>query len=208
MSYCRPVGEIEQIKTDWIPGKLRNMYADYTLEEFILTIRNGDINSYLYDDSISEGEKMYMSDIVAEVLEFLIVNGFMRSEIMTLSTPEMYFVKEYIVSLEMIENYILGCESLYKNVKFDYKDYLKVFMPYYYSNRCYERYEFHCEKVEAAIDVLSDYLDDGELYDVTLDVMSVGNNISDEVMITAAKKKMVAKSLEILPELVEVFATF
>ena len=57
MSFCKPVREIESIKYNWIPGRLRTMYADYTIEEFVLCVRNGFVNMFLYDDEYSEADK-------------------------------------------------------------------------------------------------------------------------------------------------------
>lgn len=208
MSYCRSVNEIDSIKVDWIPRKLREIYGDYTLEEFVLAVRNGTIFTSIYDEEASEGEKMYISDMIAEVMEFLIVNGFIRYDMITLSTPEAYFIERYVVAQEMIEKCILGYESRGRVIEFKCEDYLEVMMPYNYSNRDYETYQFSYEKIEAVIRILSNYLNETELYDVALDINSMGNCVRDEAIIEQAKEKMVEKSFELVPLFVQAFAIF
>ena len=76
MSFCRPASEIDYLKSDWIPRKLKDiMRDDCGVQEFVLLARNGAINKFMYDDDISESEKLELSDMVAEVLEILVVNG-------------------------------------------------------------------------------------------------------------------------------------
>jgi hypothetical protein len=205
MSYCKPVGEVDYLKTDWIPNKLKYMYADYTLPEFVLCVRNGTVNEFMYDDSIPDAEKLELSDMVSEVLEVLMVNGFIRLEMMTISNPELYFTMKYIVSLELIKSFVLAHETESGCKDLDEVDYEEALMPYFFSNEDYEKYVFSYERVEATINLLSNYLDEEELYEVALDVMSVGNSNSDEEIIKRACDKMKENSLDLIPKLVQAF---
>lgn len=208
MSFCKPVGEIDFLKTDWIPSKLKNMFADYTLPEFVLCARNGTINEFMYNDDIPESEKLELSDMVAEVLEVLIVNGFIRLEMMAISNPELYFTMKYVVGLELVESFILEHEAKSGCKDRDAVDYEEALMPYFYFNEDYEKYVFNYERIEAVINLLSNYLDEEELYEVALDVMSIGNCVCDEEILEKARDKLKENSLDLIPKLVQAFEMY
>lgn len=202
MSFCKPVREIEFIKTEWIPYPLVKMYADYTLEEFVLEVRNGSINSFMYDDERTEEDKAALGFMVDEVRETLIVNGFIRPEMMTLGNPELYFLLEYVIRLGFINDY---CSK--QELEFD-GDLETVFMPYYFSNEDYEEYVFCYERIEAILKVLADFLDEDELYEVSLDIMSMSGVACDDQVLKRAKEKLVENVAELVPSLEKVFAMY
>ncbi len=200
MSFCKPVREIENIKTDWIPGKIREIFADYTLEEFVLCVRNGSINMFMYDDSFSEIEKGELIFLTDEVRDTLVANGFIRPEMIMTNTPELYFLLNYLIELGLISDYIIEKEMD--------NDYDEVFMPYYYSNEQYEEYTFCYERIEAVINVLSNFLDADELYEVALDIMYMSDHPCDNETLENAKQKLVDRGLELVPLLEQAFAMY
>ena len=82
MSFCKPANEINAFKFQWVPAPLAKIYGDYSVEEFVLAVRNGSVNAFMYDNSFSEVEKIELASMVDDVREMLIVNGFIRPEMM------------------------------------------------------------------------------------------------------------------------------
>lgn len=200
MSFCKPAGEIHFIKFEWIPDPLAKIYANCDVEDFVLAVRNGSINSFMYNDEYSDADKMELASMADEVREFLIVNGFIRPEMMILSDPELYFTIMYILKLELADNYYSAKDSE--------DDYEEIFMPYYCSNDAYENYVFCYERIEAILDLLSNFLDDEELYEVILDIMYMGDAACDQEILDQAKEKLVEKGSELVPLLEQVFAMY
>lgn len=198
MSFCKPVSEIDAYKFQWIPAPLAKIYGHLDVEEFVLAVRNGSINTFMYNDKYSESEKIELASMVDDVKEMLIVNGFMRPEMMCLSNPELYFVIMYLIKLEMADKY-------YSKKELDW-DYEEIFMPYYYSNDEYENYFFNYERIEAIINVLANFLDEDELYEVSLDIMYMGDGANDGEILEKAKKKLVEDADKLVPLLEQAFA--
>lgn len=199
MSFCKPVREIESIKYNWIPGRLRTMYANYTIEEFVLCVRNGFVNMFLYDDEYSEADKGDLLFLTEDVRDTLVMNGFIRPEMIT-DNPELYFLKDYLIKYDIVTNYILE-----KDLEDDYDE---LFMPYYYSNEQYENYVFRYERIEAILGILSNFLDKAEYHEVALDIMYMSDQASDDVILERAKKKLADSTMELVPLLAKVFAMF
>ena len=86
------------------------------------------------------------------------------------------------------------------------EDYEEIFMPYYYSNDEYENYVFCYERTEAIINVLANFLDGEELYEVTLDIMYMDEAVCESEILEEAKKKLVEKGNKLMPLLEQVFA--
>lgn len=192
MSHCRPAGEIDLITYGWMPPELIEIYKDATLEDFILDMRNGGVNSYIYDDQYTEKEKLVLMDAVEEARNVLIANGFFRSSISTGVEPELRFVLWYMADL-----------GLMKEME---EDSIETFLPYFASNEDYEKYNFCLEKVDALIGVLADYLLDDELAEVALDIR--GSERVDTRLTESAKEKIVKHKDELIPELETVFMMF
>lgn len=190
MSHCRSVGEIDLIKSKWIPDKIVSMNQDLTLEEFVLNMRNGSVFTFINEDTYSEAEKLELTDLVEEARETLIINGFIRSDIFNLANPELYFTLNYLVKTGLADNHE------------------EVFLPYFFSNESYEKYDFCYERMEGVIDVLSDYLSDKELYEVATDVMYMDSDYCNSIILDLAKKAIVEQKDEILPDLEEIFSIF
>ena len=191
MSYCRPASEIDLIRYGWIPFDLVELNKDSSLEEFVLSVRNGSVESFMYDDEFSAEDKLKLSDQVAEVREFLGMNGFLRPEMMLISMPEIYFTLFYIAKLDLIDDELE-----------------EKFFPYFLSNEEYETYDFNYERVEAIIRVLSGFLTEEELGEVTLDMMFMDNINCDETILEKAKKKLMTKKDELVPLLEKAYAMF
>lgn len=216
MSYCRPASEIDYLRTDWIPSKLKKFVRnDCGMLDFVLLVRNGNINNFMYDDSISENEKLVLSDMSAEVLEVLTVNGFTRSIIRRMlfssdiPNPELYFVKKYILEPELIEEFALKHESLsgYKDV--DVEDYRKALMPYFYFNKAYEEYNpCNEDRIEAIINLMSNYFEDDDLYKVTLDIRGAGDFICNERTFEKVCGRLRDECLDFIPRLVQAFEAY
>lgn len=200
MSFCKPASEINTFKFRWVPEPLAKIYGDYSVEEFVLAVRNGSINDFMYSDEHSDAEKLELASMVEDVKETLTVNGFMRPEMMSLNDPELYFVVMYLMKLEIADNYYLK-----KDME---EDFGETFMPYYYSNDEYENYVFCYERVEAIINVLSNFLDEEELYEVTLDIMYMDEAYCETETLENAKKRLVEKGDELIPLLEQVFAMY
>ena len=200
MSFCKPASEINVFKFRWVPEPLAKIYGDYSVEEFVLAVRNGSVNSFMYNDEYSDAEKLELASMVEDVKETLTVNGFMRSEMMSLNDPELYFVVMYLMKLEIADNYYLK-----KDME---EDFGEIFMPYYYTNDEYENYVFCYERVEAIINVLSNFLDEEELYEVTLDIMYMDEVYCEAEILEDAKKRLVEKGDELIPLLEQVFAMY
>lgn len=200
MSFCKPASEINTFKFRWVPEPLARIYGDLSVEEFVLAVRNGSVNSFMYNDGYSDAEKLELASMVEDVKEVLTVNGFMRPEMMSLNDPELYFVVMYLMKLEVADNYYLK-----KDME---EDFGEIFMPYYYSNDEYENYVFCYERVEAIINVLSNFLDEEELYEVTLDIMYMDEAYCETEILEDAKKRLVEKGDELIPLLEQVFAMY
>lgn len=200
MSFCKPASEINVFKFQWVPTKLAKLYGDLSVEEFVLAVRNGSVNSFMYSDDYSEAEKIELASMVDDVRETLIVNGFIRPEMMSLSDPELYFVVMYLMKLEIAEKY-------YIDGRLD-EDFEEIFMPYYYSNDEYENYVFCYERVEAIINVLANFLEGDELYEVTLDIMYMDDAICESEILEEGKKKLVEAADKLMPLLEQVFAMY
>lgn len=190
MSHCRSVGEIDLIKSKWIPDKIVSMNQDLTLEEFVLNMRNGSIFAFLNEDTYSEAEKLELTDLVEEARETLVINGFIRSDILNLANPELYFTLNYLVKTGLAD------------------DHEEVFLPYFFSNESYEKYDFCYERMEGVIDTLSDYLNDEELYEVATDVMYMDSDYCDPDILERAKRIIVDQKDDILFDLELVFSMF
>ena len=79
-------------------------------------------------------------------------------------------------------------------------------MPYYCSNDEYENYFFNYERIEAIINVLANFLDEDELYEVSLDIMYMGDGANDGEILEKAKKKLVEDADKLVPLLEQAFA--
>ena len=196
MSHCRPVNEIDFLTYGWIPPGLIKMYQDLSLEEFVLIVRNGSIEAFVLDDEYSDEEKLALSDQVAEVRETLVINGFIRPEMMTLSTPELYFALQYIVNLSLADDIELVMNE---------DEYEEIFFPYFMTNEDYENYDFNYERVESILNVLSNFLSEEELYEVVLDVMFMSDASCDKKVLEEAKKKLVSERKKLVPLLEQVY---
>lgn len=200
MSYCKPANEINAYKFQWIPAPLVKIYGDLSVEEFVLAVRNGSVNSFIYDDSIPEADKIELASMTEDVKEMLTVNGFIRHEMANLSDPELYFVVMYLMKLKIAENYYSK-----KDMEEDFEE---IFMPYFYSNDEYENYVFCYERVEAIINVLANFLDGEELYEVTLDIMYMDESVCETEILDEAKKKLIEKGDKLTPLLEQAFAMY
>ena len=200
MSFCKPASEINAFTFQWVPAQLAKIYGDLSVEEFVLAIRNGSVNSFMYSDKYSEAEKIELASMVEDVREFLIVNGFIRPEMMSLSDPELYFVVMYLMKLEI-------AEKDYSDKNLD-EDFEEIFMPYYYSNDEYENYVFCYERVEAIINILANFLDGEELYEVTLDIMYMDDAFCESEILEESKKKLVEAADKLMPLLEQAFAMY
>ena len=128
---------------------------------------------------------------------------------MAISDPELYFTMKYIVDLDLIRTFILDHESENGGCKdLDELDYEEAIMPYFFSNEDYERYVFNYERMEAVFNLLSNFLDEEELYEVALDVRSVGNCVCDEEIIGRACDKLKENSSRLVPKIVQAFAMY
>ena len=200
MSFCKPASEINNYRFQWIPAQLAKIYGDLSVEEFVLVVRNGSIDSLLYDDEYAEADKAALDFMIGDVREHLVVNGFIRPEMMGLNNPELYFVKTYLKDLKIAEKY-------YSTIVFE-GDFEENFMPYFYSNDEYENYVFWYERIEAVINVLANFLDEDELYEVALDVMYMGDWVCDSGILEKAKKKLVIGAEKLVPLLEQAFAYY
>lgn len=200
MSFCKPASEINAFKFRWVPEPLARIYGDLSVEEFVLAVRNGSVNSFMYNDEYSDAEKLEYASMVEDVKEVLTVNGFIRPEMMSLNDPELYFVVMYLMKLDIADNYYSK-----KDIE---EDFGEIFMPYYYSNDEYENYVFCYERVEAIINVLSNFLDEEELYEVTLDIMYMDEAYCETEILEDAKKRLVEQGDELIPLLEQVFAMY
>lgn len=198
MSFCRPAKEIHIFESEWIPNPLSGFYGDHNVENMVLAIRNGSIKSFMYSDEYSEIEKLELTSVVEDVKDMLVANGFIRPEMLNYGNPEPYFVAMYLIKLDIAFNYYseIGMEE----------DFEEIIMPYFFSNEAYERYEFSYERLEAIINVVSNFLEEEELYQVALDIRSMGMAVCKSDILEEAKKKMVEKGNELMPLLEQVFA--
>ena len=216
MSYCRPVNEIGYLGPDWIPSKLKKYARDsYGELDFVLLVRNGGIDGFMYDDNIPENEKLELSDMSAEVLEMLTINGFIRPIIRRMlfsadvPNSELYFIRKYIIEPKLIEEFALRHESLGGYQDVDVEDYREALMPYFYSNKAYEKYDLCCDgRIEATINLLSNYLDEDELYDVMLDIRGAGDFICDKKIFKRVCGKLKDECLDFIPKLVQAFEMY
>ena len=216
MNYCRPANEIDYLRSDWIPSKLKKFVrGDCGMLDFVLLVRNGSINDFMYDDSIPENEKLELSDMSAEVQEVLTVNGFIRPIIRRMlvsadvPNSELYFVKKYILEQELIEEFALKHESSSGYHDIDIEDYKEALMPYFYDNESYEKYNLCCEgRIEAIINLLSNYLDEDDLYEVIVDIRGAGDFICDKRVFEKVCGVLRDECLDFIPKLVQAFEMY
>ena len=158
------------------------------LEDFVLSVRNGSIFT-LVDDKFGENQ-LELLDAIGEAQDTLVMNGFLRSDIMTLSTPELFFTLDYIVKLKLVDD----CEE--------------KFLPYFLSNDCYEQYVFCYERVEEVIKTLAGFLDEDELGEVIANIMYMDETGCNERQLERAKSKLVDAKEKLGPLLERAYAMF
>lgn len=190
MSNCRRASEVEALGYDWIPQEIADRYNIVCPEEFVMIARNNMIYSFTLDDSVPEKEKKRLSDLADAAISTLVINGFIRQEILFASTPEVYFAEEYLEQLDLkIEE-------------------IEALMPYLCDNKTYERYEFCFERREAILGYLSHVLDEKEYALVNKDIMFMNDELCDSELLARAKTKFIEKKEEILPNLIRIYAKF
>ena len=190
MSFCRPVSELEILGVEWIPAEIMKIVKGYTMDEFLLEMRNGSLEASINsDDSYSEVERIRLMDAIEDVKEVLLVNGFFRPDMM-ITTPELYFVVEYIVKPGLTD------------------DYQETFLPYFSSNEDYEQYVFCYERIEAIINLLANFLTQEGLYEVAMDIMYTGDDYCDKEILEDAKGVLFKEREKIVPLLEQAFSMY
>lgn len=183
MSYCRKASEawcfIEQEMEEPTYDYDEELEAMCT-EALVLCARNNDV----YDVFKSE-------EAASSFVSVMIMLGFIRPEFLDGSAPELRFVWNYLAEQEILT-----------------EEDEEVFMPYYFSNEDYERYMFCFERVEGILKVLSQILDEDELYELRADMMFMGEYDCDEKKLASVKRKICEKKEVILPKLETVFAMY